>query len=809
MPRIRPYFKKRLLTLLLCVPICPCQPSLAQVKEAAGKVEKAIIKARPLPLHSVRLQGGPLKKAQDLDARYLLELQPDRMLSFLRQRAGLTPKAEAYGGWDGPGRQLTGHIAGHYLSAVSIMWAATGDPHFKERADYLVRELKEVQDQHGDGYIGALMDNKGISGKALFAEVAQGVIRSGGFDLNGLWSPWYVQHKIYAGLRDAWRHTGNRSALEVEIKFAAWAENSLAKLNDTQIQQMLGTEFGGMNEIMADLYADTGDKRWLTLSEKFYHRAIIAPLAAGQDILAGKHGNTLVPKLLGHLSRYIYTGNQADGRAARFFWEQVALHHSFATGGHGKNEYFGPPDKLNDMIDGRTAETCNIYNMIKMTRALFSVEPDVRYADFHERALFNHILGSIDPEDGRTCYMVPVGRSVQHEYQNMFQSFTCCVGSGMESHALHGDGLYYESKDKLWVNLYVPSVADWKTAGVRLEMSTDFPEGQSATLKVMPSSTRRFTLALRRPYWVGADFRLKVNGRPIDAAAIRGYLEINRQWKSGDSVELTLPKTLRLEPLVENPRRVAVMWGPLVLAGDLGPEPSRERRKSSPEVVPSPPTTAPVFLAAEQPIEKWFKAVAGQPGSFRTEGVGRDQDVDFVPFYRLHRRRYGIYWDLFTPQEWQKKGEEVAVEQEKQKKLEAATIALVQPGRIQTEPDFNLQSEDSAPVQVQGHYGRRAAKWFSFDLPVEPAHTMTLMVTYTNDEQQKRSFDILVEGRKVGEQIIERRSPEKDVRFFNVDYSIPAESLAGKQKVTVRFEATNGNTTGTVVGIRLVRWSNE
>lgn len=400
--------------------------------------------ARPLPLSAVRLTGGPLKHAQDLDVKYLLDLGPDRMLAFFRIRAGLAPKARPYGGWDGDGKNLTGHIAGHYLSAVSMMWAATGDRRFKERADYIVKELKEVQERNGDGYLGAL-----AQGRERFAEVARGDIRSSSFDLNGLWSPWYVLHKVFAGLRDAWRFTGNRAAQDVEVRFAAWAEGVLAKLDDAQVQRMLNTEFGGMNEVLADLYADTGDARWLRLSRRFEHRAVLEPLQRHEDNLAGLHGNTQVPKLMGSLARFAYTGDPAAGFAAAFFWDRVAAHHSYATGGHGKDEYFGEPDKLSDRVDGRTAETCNVYNMIKMARRLFALDPDEHYAAFHERALFNHILASMDPGDGRTCYMVPVGRGVQREYQKMFEDFTCCVGSGMESHALHGYGLYYESGDKL------------------------------------------------------------------------------------------------------------------------------------------------------------------------------------------------------------------------------------------------------------------------------------------------------------------------------------------------------------------------
>lgn len=778
--------------------------ALAQAPNAAIASEDKILKVRPLPLNGVRLTGGPLKNAQELDAKYLLELEPDRMLAYLRQRAGLEPKGKPYGGWDGAGRQLTGHIAGHYLSAVSLMWAATGDVRFKQRADYIVSELKTIQDAQGDGYLGALMDNQGVDGKIHFEELCKGIIRSGGFDLNGLWSPWYVEHKIFAGLRDAYRYTGNRTALDVEIKFAGWAESIVSKLDDEQTQKMLATEFGGMNEVTADLYADTGDPRWLALSGKFEHRALIDPLAAGQDILAGKHGNTQVPKMIGSLSRYIYTGDETDHKAATFFWDEVALHHSFATGGHGKNEYLSQPDKLNNMIDGRTAETCDVYNMIKMSRTLFSVDPEIRYADFHERALFNHILASQDPEDGRVCYMVPVGRGVQHEYQDKFEDFTCCVGSGMESHALHGYGIYYESADKLWVSLYVPTHANWEAEGVQVEMSTDFPMGETASLKVTPKSAKKFTLALRRPYWAGAGFSVKVNGHALkDLSKADSYIEITRTWKRGDTVELVLPKTLRKEFLPDNPERFALMWGPLVLAGDLGPERQEQERRARRNAAGQ--DSAPVLVAAAEPVEDFLKPVTGKPGTFVTSGVGLTTEITFVPFYQLPRRRYAIYWDMFTPEEWKKKSEAFAAEEEKQKKLEAATVAFAQPGQMQTERDFNQQGDDSAPVQLMERYGRRGTKWFSFDLPVDAGHPMGLVVTFSNDARRKGSFDILVDGKKVGEQATERRSPEQDVRFFDVEYAIPSELVEDKQKVTVRFEASTGSDIPGVFGIRTIR----
>jgi DUF1680 family protein len=773
--------------------------------------------ARPLDLSRVRLVGGPLKQAQDLDAEYLLKLEPDRMLSYYRQRAGLEGKAEPYTGWDGGGRNLTGHIAGHYLSAVSLMWAATGDERFKERADYIVREFKEVQDKHGDGYLSALE-----GGRECFNAVARGNIRSGGFDLNGLWAPWYVLHKTYAGLRDAYRYTGNRTALEIEIKFGEWAEGILSKITEAQIQRMLNTEFGGMNEVLADLYADTGDKRWLDLSYRFEHRSFVEPLKRHQDVLPGKHGNTQVPKLIGSADRYVYAGDVGDIIAASFFWDRVVQHHSFATGGHGKDEYFGEPDMLNDRVDGRTAETCNVYNMLKLTRRLFSLRPDAHYADFHERALFNHILASIDPEDGRTCYMVPVGRGVQHEYANMFRSFTCCVGTGMESHALHGYGIYYESGDRLWVNLYVPSTAEWTARGVKLKMDTDFPEGELATLKLTLQSPKEFTLALRRPYWVGDGFTVKVNGEAVSEDVIAplrdvpesgrqvtshplqrsgSYVELKRTWKSGDTVSLTLQKTLRLEPLPDNPRRVAIMWGPLVLAGDLGPEERNRRGRSERFEQPR----VPVFAAAERPVEEWLKPVPNKKGHFRTEGVGRDRDVDFVPFYRLHRRTYAIYWDLFTPSEWEVKAAEYAAERERQRKLELATVAYVQPGEMQPERDYNYQgSDDTRVTRVEGRPGRRAGSWFSFDLPVEPSRSMTLVVTYYSAERRRgpARFEILLDGERIAEQEVAGSSP---ARFFDVEYAIDVSLVEDKKKVNVRFQAIDGNSLAGVFGVRMIR----
>jgi len=785
-------FNRKSLTLLL-----PCViAAVTLVNAQQQKIKNAVpYAARPLPLSAVRVTGGPLKRAQDLNAEYLLKLEPDRMLAFYRKRAGLKPKAEGYGGWDGDGRNLTGHIAGHYLSAVSMMYAATGDQRFKDRVDYIVNEMKEVQDKNGDGFLSAL---EGVRDK--FAEVSAGNIRSSFFDLNGLWSPWYTLHKTYAGLRDAYRYAGNRTALELEIKYAAWAEAILLKMNPDQIQRMLNTEFGGMNEVLVDLYADTGDKRWLNLSHRFDHKAVVDPLSRREDNLAGLHGNTQVPKLLGVLMRYIYAGDKADGVAAEFFWDAVVNDHTYATGGHGKDEYFGPPDELSERIDGRTNESCNVYNMLKMTRQLFAIKPEMKYAEFEERALFNHVLASMDPEDGRTCYMVPIGQGVRHEYQEMFRSFTCCVGSGMESHSLHGDGIYYESSDRFWVNLYVPSTANWKSAGVQFAMDTDFPEGEKATLKLTLKQPKQFTLALRRPSWAENGFEIRVNGESFKGVSGPGtYVALKRRWKTGDVVTIALPKSLRVEGLADNPNRAALMWGPLVLAGDLGPE----RRGGSTDPIPS-------FVTESRPIDQWLKP-EDTAGNFRTEGIGRltdrsHKEIDLVPFYRLHRRTYSIYWDLYTAATWNKRLAEIAAEAARRKKIDSMTTAFVQPGEEEKEKEFNQQGEDTSTDGTNGRRARRAKKWFSYDLPVDAAKTPALLVTYFTLERANRSFDILVDGQRVGQQKIERSAPGSAAgHFFDVEYRIPSELLKDKKKMTVRFQSTGGNETASVFGVRLIR----
>ncbi|MBP9897795.1 MAG: glycoside hydrolase family 127 protein [Gemmatimonadales bacterium] len=781
--------------------------------------ELRMLKARPLPLHKVRVLGGPLKRAQDVTASYLLALDPDRMMAHYRLRAGLPKKAEPYEGWDGGGRNLTGHIAGHHLSGVSLMYRATGDVRFKARADYLVKEMQEVQLKNGDGYLGAL---EGL--REAFGAVSKGNIRSGGFDLNGLWSPWYTLHKTFAGLRDAYRHTGNATALALEIKYAAWAESVLAPLSEAQVQKMLLTEYGGMNEVFADLYADTGNKRWLDLSHRFEHVAFTEALKRHQDNLAGKHGNCQIPKLIGSAARYGYTGDPADIVAASFFWDRVVQHHTYATGGHGLAEYFGMPDQLSNRLDGRTCETCNAYNMRKLSIRLFSFRPDVEYGDFHERVLFNHILASIDPADGTTSYMVPAGRGVTQEYQDMQRDFTCCVGSGMESHALHGDGIYYEHVDQAWVNLFVPSSADF-ASGMKLVQETSFPDGDTARIKVVAGSLKPVTIHLRRPAWAGDGYTVSVNGSQLPqppiasfrAGAAGGwrigidesglppsqYVSITRQWKAGDTIEMSLPKTLRFEPTADNKRVTAVMWGPLVLAGDHGP--SRGGEGASVARIPA-------LVTDDKPLTEWLQP-AGTPGDFTAKQVARvpaepapPTDLPLKPFYRTHRRRYSNYFDVITTAEFDARVGAIAAERERVRRLEAATVSVVHPGVVAEETAAGYVSEPAnRPAgTADGKPNRAGGGWFSYQLAVDAEAPMAVVVTYLNEMglmPAAGSFEILVDGTVVG---TFEAKPDA-VGYWDATYPVPATLVRGKTKVTVRFQATPPGRIVPIFGVRMVR----
>ncbi len=617
------------LSLSLTLALCACAHKTNFIKSSGPEVIE--FRVLPFKLTDVRLLDGPFLHATGLQAEILLTYEPDRLLSRFYTEAGLKPKADHYMGWEN--ESLAGHSLGHYLSACSMMYQTTGDNRFSGRVKYIVSELKMLQDSDGKGYIGAFP-----KGKYVFEEeVSKGDIRAKSFDLNGIWSPLYTAHKMMAGLRDAYELCSNQQALEVEKKYAEWLEGIVGQLNDEQIQRLLICEHGGISETLADLYADTKDDKYLRLSETFYHKAVLDSLKIRKDILQRKHSNTNIPKLIALSRLYELTGDTSDRGAAEFFWKTVVRHHSYVTGGNGYKEYFGPEDKLSDRLGQETTESCNVYNMLKLSEHLFEWEPSAAVADYYERALFNHILSSQNSENGRVTYNLSLGMGGFKEFQDPFD-FTCCIGSGMENHSKYAKNIYYHNDNELFVFQYIASELNWKEKGIIITQKTSYPAEQNSLLELKCDKPVRLALMIRYPVWAKSGIEIRINGKTEKISLSPGsFIPVERVWKTGDSVEVRIPFSLHLEPMPDDTNRVSVMYGPLVMAGDLGP--LTDTVIKSPEYVP-------VMFPEDRDPSKWIKQEEGKQNTFTTVNTGNPKDVELKPFYTIYDRRYSVYWDL-------------------------------------------------------------------------------------------------------------------------------------------------------------------
>lgn len=544
--------------------------ALAGPVAARGAIATPRIRARPVPLGNVRLTASPFFDAVERNRLFLLSLDPDRLLHNFRAGAGLKPKAPVYGGWEARG--IAGHTLGHYLSACALMHAQTGDAAVRERIAYIVAELAECQKARGDGYIGGTTverDGNTVDGRIVFEEIRAGHVETGGFDINGGWVPLYTWHKLHAGLIDAYRTGEIAAALPVMLGMAGYLATILEGLDDAQMQKLLGAEYGGLNESYADTYALTGDRRWLALAEKIRDRKVLDPIAARQDGLVGLHANTQIPKIIGLARLYELGDDPAQAITAKFFHETVTRHHSYVIGGNSEREHFGPPDTIAPFITERTCEGCNSYNMLKLTRHLYGWAPDAALFDLYERVHLNHILGQQHPATGMFSYFMPLSAGAARTWSTHDDSFWCCMGTGMESHAKHGDSIYWHDAATLYVNLFIPSTLDWRTRGARLSLATRFPFAKTVTLTIDRPPATPVDIAVRLPGWCAAP-SVRLNGAPATFDRRNGYAVLRRRWQAGDRIALTLPMTLRVEPTPDDPDTVAYVHGPVVLAADLG-----------------------------------------------------------------------------------------------------------------------------------------------------------------------------------------------------------------------------------------------
>ncbi len=448
------------------------------------------------PLQQVRLLDSPFKHAEDMDMKYILELDMDKLLAPYLREAGLKPKAESYTNWENTG--LDGHIGGHYLSALAMMYASTGDTHMKDRMVYMIKELKKCQDSFGDGYLGGIP-----GGHAMWKEIENGQIDAGPFSLNKKWVPLYNIHKIYAGLRDAYLYGGSEDAKEMLIKLTDWAIHMVSKLSEDQIQEMLISEHGGLNEVFADVAVITGEDKYIKLAREFSDMSILNPLLQKKDELTGKHANTQIPKVIGYKRIADITGDKSWSDAARFFWEDVVDLRTVSIGGNSVREHFHPVDDYSSMIESEQGpETCNTYNMLKLSKMLFLSEPTSRYMNYYERALYNHILTTEDPVKGGFVYFTPMRPGHYRVYSQPQTSFWCCVGSGLENHTKYGEMIYAHYNDELYVNLFIPSTLNWKEKGVIITQKSDLPFSDEITYSISANKKTNFKLLIRNKEWL-------------------------------------------------------------------------------------------------------------------------------------------------------------------------------------------------------------------------------------------------------------------------------------------------------------------
>jgi len=761
-------------------------PELKNTKVIISPV--APIKTYAFNLKDVKLlDGSPFKNAMEKDAAYLLVVEPNRLLFRFYQNAGLPTKGKIYGGWESEG--LSGHTLGHYLSACALFYSNTGNVEFKTRVDYIVSELARCQQARKTGYVGGIPNED-----TLWAKVSRGEIRSGGFDLNGAWSPWYTVHKVMAGLVDAYLYCDNQEALKVVTGMADWTGNLLKNLTEEQRIKMLNCEYGGMQDVLVNIYSINGNKKYLDLSYKFDDEFIMGQLAKGIDPMAGKHSNTNVPKAIGAARRFELTKSATDHKIATFFWQILALHQAYVIGGNSNYEYLGEPDKLNDRLSDNTCETCNSYNMLKLTRHLFAWEPDSKLFDFYERTLYNHILSSQNPENGMMCYFTPLRMGTHKEFSDQFNTFTCCVGSGMENHSKYVEAIYNEtSSGDLYVNLFLPSELNWRTRSATVKLETGFPYDNKVTVSVGLKKSQTFSFFLRQPAWAKGGIAVTVNGKSVKSTPnASGYAEINRKWKNNDKIEITLSMDLHIESMPDNADRIAFLYGPIVLAADLG------------DSLPDPVFGTPVLLTDNRNLKDWLKPVNLKTLTFETKGIGQPKDITLKPFYTLYNKYYSVYFDFFTKAEWLTRQAEYEADKKQQQLIEERTIDYFRIGEMQPERDHDLVATEKSYVDIAlGRTGREARRDnnFTYTMKVNPGVANILLLTYIGDDKD-RKFDVLIDGVKIA--YVEWNGGTTG-KFYDNEYVIPADIIANKTSVTIKIDANHGRTAGRVFGCRILK----
>ncbi|NDV81582.1 beta-L-arabinofuranosidase domain-containing protein [Bacteroides sp. 51] len=760
-------------------------------------------------LQDVRITSGPFRHACELNTDVLLQYDADRFLAPFMREAGLASKKESYGNWEKDG--LDGHVGGHYLTALAIHYAAGGSAECKERMDYMVAELKRVQDANGDGSISGFPKSK-----SFWEEIRKGNVGI----VWRYWVPWYNVHKTFAGLRDAWLYGGNEQARTMFLDICDWGVGIISHLDDRQMEAMLANEFGGMNEVYADAYQMTANPKYLDAAKRFSHKEIFDSMAAQKDNLDNKHANTQVPKAVGYQRVAELSGDAAYVTASRFFWETVAVNRSLSLGGNSRSEHFPEAQRCFEYMDERQGpESCNTNNMLKLAEGLFRMNPDARYADYYERAMFNHILSTQHPGHGGYVYFTPARPGHYRVYSAPNQAMWCCVGTGMENHGKYGEFIYTHQHDSLFVNLFVPSELNWKDKKTVIVQQTGFPNEEGSTLIVNPRKASRFKIFIRHPWWVAAeDMQVICGGTDYARGSTpSSYIEIDRKWKKGDVIEIRTPMKVAIEELPNVPKAISIMRGPILLAAKTSTRdmPGLIAGDGRWEHIAHGPLMslfdAPYILGERTEILaklNRMKPVTGKPFTFTVPGLfvqDEYKNLELEPFYGIHDSRYMMYWLSMTEDEFRVYSNEAGAAERDKLILDKRTVDRVSAGEQQPEADHGMQVQHSSTGTHEGEAWREAGEdgYFQYTLATGKMDDLSLMIRYRADETGNQKFDILMDG----ELLKHENTAGKWNRpgFVDEEYRIPAKFLRGKERITVRFQPQAENKTASIFAVRLLK----
>lgn len=786
--------------------------ALLSIAPALGVVAQDKLYKDEFPLGDITLLDGPLKHARDLNVQVLLKYDCDRMLAPYRKEAGLQPRKPSYPNWDG----LDGHVGGHYLSALAIN-AATGNEECRKRMEYMISELQLVLDANNQrpeawchNYIGGVPNSA-----KMWTAFSKGDFGP----YCGTWAPFYNIHKRYAGLRDAWLYCGNEQAKNLFLKFCDWAVDITRDLNDEQMEKMLGNEHGGMNEVLADAYAITGEQKYLDCARRFSHRMLLVPLENGKDCLDNMHANTQIPKVIGYQRIAELAHDVQYHNASEYFWEIVTRQRSLALGGNSRREHFPTKenciDYIND-IDG--PESCNTYNMLKLTEDLNRVKPNGMYGDFYETAMFNHILSAQHPQHGGYVYFTSARPRHYRNYSAPNEAMWCCVGTGMEDHGKYGQFVWTHDKgvkaedDALYVNLFVASELNWKDRKMVIRQQTAFPYAETSVVEVAKGKGT-FILKVRKPSWC-ENFTVKGVGFDADSYEENGFVCMKRKWKKGDQVKISMPMHAYIKPMINVPQYVAIMYGPILLGMKTGTEDMRSLIADDSRfgqyaggkklALDEAPILLPKHL---DDIAKNLKPVPGKPLHFKlATHMENTIDGELQPFFEIHDSRYMMYWLALGENDYKAYMQKLADEEKARQALEARTVDKVNPGEQQPETDHRMETDDSNKGNTEGIFFRDAkdGHYFSYLMQTKGETNLSLQLKFWGqDEWRTSEFDIYVNDKLLCS--VNNSHRWRTTQFKTVDYAIPSEFVKGKKEIRVKFVAHKGKQVGQIYGVRLVK----